>query len=132
MDGLSEQVKTSIANEVTETTQQVLSERRLRTLRELATSIYEAQTAEDACRIAAEVLAKNTADIPFARLYLLDSDGKQARLVSSSGFMDGTSISPSLVDLSLSEELDGAWPLAQVVRTGQAALVTNASILPTS
>ena len=110
---------------VTETTQQVLSERRLDTLRELATSAYDAQTAEDACQIAARVLEKNTADIPFALLYLLDSDGKQARLVGVSGFVDGALISPPQINLSTLDEQDEVWPLAQAVHTGQAAFVTK-------
>ena len=110
---------------VTETTQQVLSERCMDTLRELATSTYDAQTAEDACQIAARVLEKNTADIPFALLYLLDSDGKQARLVGVSGFVDGAPISPPQINLATLEEQDEVWPLAQVVHTGQAAFVTK-------
>ena len=114
---------------VTETTQQVLSERRLDTLRELAASAYEAQTAEDACRIAARVLEKNTADIPFALLYLLDSDGKQARLVGASGFVDGTLVSPPLINLSTLDEQDEVWPLAQAVHTGQVAFVTKVAEL---
>ena len=103
----------------------MLSERRLDTLRELATSTYDAQTAEDACQIAARVLEKNTADIPFALLYLLDSDGKQARLVGVSGFVDGALISPPQINLSTLDEQDEVWPLAQAVHTGQAAFVTK-------
>src|SRR5258708_25533673 len=59
---------------VTETTNQVLHERRLRTLRELAARTGEAKTTVEACRSAAETLSTNGADIPFALIYLLDHD----------------------------------------------------------
>jgi signal transduction histidine kinase len=110
---------------VTETTQQVLCERRLRTLRELAARISEAKTAEDTGRIAAEVLAKNNPDIPFALLYLLNTDGKHARLAGTSGLDPGTAASPLIVDLAKPGENSGNWPLEQVTRTGQAQLVEN-------
>ena len=58
---------------VTETTERVLSERRLRTLRELAEDTAESRTAEEACVCAAEALARNRADLPFVLLYLLDN-----------------------------------------------------------
>ncbi len=110
---------------VTETTSHVLGERRLRTLREVAESVYDAKTAGDACRIATEALAKNTADIPFALLYLLENNGKQAHLVGMSGLQVEEAIRPALVDISRSEDSSQAWPLTQVIRTGQPTLVTD-------
>src|SRR5579871_2506009 len=56
---------------VTETTRQVLGERRLRILRELATKTAEAHALPEVCQIAAETLSGNPADLPFALLYLL-------------------------------------------------------------
>ncbi len=110
---------------VTETTSHVLGERRLRTLREVAASAYDAKTAMDACRIAADALAKNTADIPFALLYLLENDGKQARLVGKSGLQLDEAASPAQVDISDAEDQSQAWPMAQVIHSGQPALVTD-------
>ena len=109
---------------VTETTSHVLGERRLRTLREVAASAYDAKTAEDACRIAAETLAKNPEDIPFALLYLLKHDGKQAQLAGMSGIMD-EAIRPSLVDIASTEDSTTTWPLAQVIRSGQPVIVSD-------
>lgn len=109
---------------VTETTSHVLGERRLRTLREVATSAYDAKTAEDACRIAAETLAKNPEDIPFALLYLLKNEGKQAQLAGVSGIMD-EAIHPELLDIASTEESSTTWPLAQAIRSGQPAIVAD-------
>ena len=70
---------------VTETTNRVLSERRLDTLRQLASRTGEARTVEEACFIAAETLGHNRLDIPFAALYLHDGQGsgKLARVVGN-------------------------------------------------
>src|ERR1700694_3384355 len=110
---------------VTETTSHVLGERRLRTLREVADSAYDAKTAGAACRIATEALAKNTEDIPFALLYLLENNGKQAHLAGMSGLQVEEAIRPTHVDISRSEDSSQTWPLAQVIRTGQPAFVTD-------
>lgn len=110
---------------VTETTPQVLSERRLRTLRELATHSNEATTAEDACKIAAEILATNPEDIPFALLYLLSNDGKYVRLAGSTGLRGGTSVSPFEVDVSAPEVENASWPLQSALQMQSAILVEN-------
>jgi signal transduction histidine kinase len=67
-----------------ETTERVLAERRLRTLRELAAETAEAQSAGEACRRAALVLAGNRSDLPFCLLFLTDADGTP-RLCASAG-----------------------------------------------
>jgi hypothetical protein len=51
---------------VTETTSRMLSERRVRSLRDLAASAGKAQTMEDACILAAQTLAAYEFDLPFA------------------------------------------------------------------
>jgi PAS domain S-box-containing protein len=99
---------------VSETTERVLAERRLTTLRKLATGAANAETPEQACRLAAEVLEASGADIPFALFYLLDSDGRTARLVKGLGLEKYESASSTLVDL---EQSDAAWPLRQAART---------------
>jgi K+-sensing histidine kinase KdpD len=68
---------------VTETTERVLGARRLKTLQALAAKMQEAPTAEAACEAAAEALAANPADLPFARIYLLSADGRRATLAAS-------------------------------------------------
>src|SRR5262249_27697636 len=67
-----------------ETTQRVLADRRLRTLRELAAETAQARTAEEACGCAAEVLVGSRSDLPFSLLFLTEGDGR-FRLTASTG-----------------------------------------------
>jgi signal transduction histidine kinase/CheY-like chemotaxis protein len=114
----------------TETTGRVLGDRRLRTLRDLAASGSEAQTAAQACRRATEVLAANAADLPFALLYLLDSEARHARLVGATGLAPGEPSSP--VELEIVS--DCVWPCAEAIEHGRALVVsepdTAAGVLP--
>ena len=57
---------------VSETTQRVLGERRLRTLRALASEVSSARSVEDIARVTAHVLSENPRDLPFALIYLGD------------------------------------------------------------
>lgn len=107
---------------VTETTERVLSERRLRTLHDLATHTATAQVTEDACRIAIEILSQNSADIPFALLYLLNESRTQAHLAGTAGLEPDTSASPLVIDLN-EQEKPGSWPIARVAHTGESAQV---------
>jgi PAS domain S-box-containing protein len=99
---------------VTETTEQVVGERQLRTLRELGARAPEAKTAEQACTIAATTLAQNTWDVPFALIYLLDPDAKRLRLVCTSGF-DGAQGSANPPEISLEDLECAPWQLRGVV-----------------
>ncbi|HEX2164827.1 MAG TPA: hypothetical protein VHM02_12830, partial [Thermoanaerobaculia bacterium] len=63
---------------VTETTERVLGERRLRTTQALAARTRESATVAEACRIAAAVLAEDPDDLPFALIYRLDADGRSS------------------------------------------------------
>lgn len=106
----------------TETTQQVLGERRLRTLRDLAVRTGEAKTAEAACQIVMQTLASNPEDMPFALLYLLDDDEGQMRLAGITGLAPHAVATPEVIDLN-----DGAqselWPVGKVLQTAQTQLV---------
>jgi PAS domain S-box-containing protein len=108
---------------VAETTEKVIGERRLRTLRDLAAGSSEAKEEDESCRVAAATLAANPSDLPFALLYLLDEHRSQARLVGAAGIAEGTPPAPQIVPLR--EESQGGWPLAQVARTGRARLVED-------
>ncbi|MGH2482653.1 MAG: histidine kinase dimerization/phospho-acceptor domain-containing protein, partial [Ktedonobacteraceae bacterium] len=83
----------------------------------------QARTVEDACALTGRVLARHAADLPFALLYLLDADGKHARLACAAGLEPGMPASPRIVDL----EDAAACPLACVARSGQMALVEDLS-----
>jgi hypothetical protein len=57
---------------VIETTDKVIGERRLRTLRDLAAKGKGAKSEPDAYQSAAAVLATNSQDVPFALIYRVD------------------------------------------------------------
>jgi signal transduction histidine kinase/DNA-binding response OmpR family regulator len=99
-----------------EITEQVYGERQLRTLHELAARAADAKTAEQACTSAADTLAENAWDVPFALLYLLDATGKTARRVSSVGFGgEITAAAPASIDAG-ADDAAMAWPLSSILR----------------
>jgi GAF domain-containing protein len=105
---------------VTETTARVLSERRLTTVRELASHAAESRTTAAACSALGQLLGRNPVDLPFSLIYLLDSDGRTARLCSAAGIAAGEPGSPLTID-ALADV--GSWPLASVLESGSAQLV---------
>ncbi len=113
---------------VTETTRQVLSERRLLMLHDLAEYAAEAKIAAEACSISAGILSQNAADIPFALLYILEEDGKIATLAGRFGLDSNTPASPTHVDLKTEAPNGKQWPLAHVAYTQQAVIVEHISI----
>jgi len=65
---------------VSETTEQVLSQRRLRTLSTLAAALMGAQSVETALDSVIDVCAHNPADLPFAAVYASNEEDSRARL----------------------------------------------------
>jgi signal transduction histidine kinase len=100
---------------VTELTAQMLSERRTRALRDLATAAGKAKTTAEAFALSMAVLTECELDVPFVLLYALEDEGRTARLVGRSGIDLGTRASPELLDLSV--DIPGLWSIAEVART---------------
>jgi PAS domain S-box-containing protein len=97
---------------ITETTERVLGERRLRILRELAAQTAESKSVQAACETFARVLGAGNPDLPFALLYLLDEDRKFASLVSKTGIDD------AFATPALRLDQDDLWAVAQAIREG--------------
>jgi len=106
---------------VQETTSQVIGERRLRTLRDLAEGARaaNAQDGDEVCRLASQTLANNPYDVPFAAFYLFSENG-EARLAGASGVPSGSSLIPEIVRL---DEASGQWPFARSGQSGKAEVV---------
>jgi signal transduction histidine kinase len=97
---------------VHEITTQVIQARRVAALRDLGARSAEAKTAEEACAIAAEAFGRHDRDVPFALLYLVDGDGRTARLAGrcpAGGDVD-ESFAPAVISLDADDTT--AWPLA--------------------
>ncbi len=82
---------------VPETSTRVIAERRLHTLQRLGLSTRRARRSEETLRVAAEVIAENSYDVPFAALYLCDEDGEQAQLCAVANIDADQPLSPSLL-----------------------------------
>ncbi len=104
------------------TTEHVIGQRRLRTLRDLAEHVADARTPAEACANAARTLADNPSDVPFALLYEVDPLRERATLVGASGLEAGAPAAPVSVDLA---RADGGWPLATVARRGKVEVLTD-------
>ena len=107
----------------TETTERVVGERRLETLRRLGVQAAQARTVVAACQELAEVLAANPYDIPFAAIYVAEGAGTQARLAACVGVPENDHPFPSLATC---EDGDGSsWPLSAVLRTHRAEEISD-------
>jgi hypothetical protein len=99
---------------VHEISENVVAERRVAILRDLGAEAAES-TVEETCRVVVQALARHRKDVPFALLYLIDSDGKHARLAGATGIDSGKPASPAVVSLD-SADIDQGSPLAEVFR----------------
>lgn len=104
----------------TETTGKVLGERRLKTLRDIGTATGDARSVLDVCTLAIDVMAANQSDIPFALLYLVEDDGRSARLVTQTGCAPGTAFAPHRIDVETGKP--HGWPHLQHLGRERAVL----------
>nr|MDZ8049680.1 ATP-binding protein [Nostoc sp. DedQUE02] len=104
----------------TETTQQVISQRRLTMLRELATAGSGAKTRTFACLAAADTL--NPYDIPFALFYQVNEQGNLAELVALSGLSADSTAAPREINLT---DRSSCWSLVDVLQSREPLLITD-------
>ncbi|HEY0753521.1 MAG TPA: ATP-binding protein [Ktedonobacteraceae bacterium] len=112
---------------VKETTRQVLSERRTRTLRELAAHTTAVHTTTAACQKTLEVLAVHHTDSPCSLLYLLATDGTHADLMGTAGMPPETL--NDLCQIALEGEGEYERAFARVSQTKQPLIIENHSPL---
>src|SRR3954454_5373303 len=92
---------------VKEDTEEVISARRMATLRDLGTrssELTEAETLATAC----QSLAKNPWSLPFAMVYLFEPGGRTARLAGAAGIAEGHDAAPRTLTVG---DPDAAWPV---------------------
>jgi hypothetical protein len=103
---------------VSEETERIIGERRLRILREVATRIAATRTPAEVFKAIEDRLAAEPHDLPFALIYLQDGDGDRLRLVASSGLTPGHRVAPAVMD-----EADAPWRIADLLaRTAPLAI----------
>lgn len=112
-----------VFNACSETTARVLSERRMKALREMT---VEARSVGEAAQRCADVLANNAHDVSLGLIYLLDRAGERLDLLGHAGLVEGTHASPATVPVTAPDDECG-WPLAEVIRDRRPLLVDRLS-----
>ena len=108
---------------VIETTEKVIGERRLRTLRDLAAACKGSASEGALYGAAAEVLALNPHDVPFAMIYRVDEGHESARLDATAGIAAGHPAAFSSARWGTAGT--DPWALARVVATGRTATLAD-------
>jgi PAS domain S-box-containing protein len=103
---------------VTEVTERVIGERRLRVLRDLAAS-PRAEATEEACKRLINVLANNPLDVSFASLYLLDSRQECLKLANYFGNLPERLLPERI---ALADRL-APWPTSETIHSGEPQIV---------
>jgi PAS domain S-box-containing protein len=96
---------------VMEETDRIVGERRLLSLRELASEMAGKNTRADVMDAAERRLAANVKDLPFTLIYLFDADAT-ARLAGATGIDPGDPIAPAVIDPAAA---DSTWPAGEVL-----------------
>jgi anti-sigma regulatory factor (Ser/Thr protein kinase) len=96
---------------VRETTEQVVSRRRLDALQDLGTRAGQARSVTEACDLVIRSLERAGQDVPFAAIYLRDPDGGHAVPVRSTA----------------PDADPGGWPVDEVLRDGQPVTLADVS-----
>jgi hypothetical protein len=104
---------------VTEVTERVISERRLQMLRNLATRSVGVESVDQVCRRQELVFEHNPHDPQFTGLYVFDEDHRTLDM----GWRTGAIPQEMTPQRGTVEELNALWPLADVERSGNPALL---------
>lgn len=106
---------------VTEETDRVIGERRLRVLRTVATKAGEGRSVDKVCQITAQCLADADRDLPFALIYLHQSDSRQLRRVACIGFPEDHAAAPEILHLGPSDP----WGIEAALDSNSAKVLTG-------
>jgi signal transduction histidine kinase len=107
---------------VTEETDRVIGERRLKTLRSLAGELAKTITEEEVVSCIARCLGENQKDLPFTLLYLFTEDGNEARLACQTGIAEHHEAAPELIRL---REKNQTWPISELLAGKDSKIVEN-------
>lgn len=104
---------------VTEETERVIAERRLRVLRDLGSRMVHVRTAAHVWEAVVACCAAEPYDLPFAMVYLMNNDGKTLHLACAPGMPCDHRAGPSQM------EMDAIWPTREVLNGAIDRLVVD-------
>jgi PAS domain S-box-containing protein len=107
-----------------EVTSTVLSERRLKSLKEVSEAMARIHTLEEAGQLTCNILQHNKQDLPFCLIYLLNNSSTTAKLIGQAGAI-AAHAAPAAIDL---RESQPAWQLSGVLASKQMTLLDCAGI----
>src|SRR5262249_25089724 len=110
---------------VTEETQRVIGERRLKLLREIAAAMAGSRIPSRVCESAAQCLSSARRDLPFTLIYLLDAGGKTLTKAAETGFTTSHPAAPASVPVNDAGE--AVWPFRGVIESGHSVLADDLS-----
>jgi len=96
-------------------TKRVIGERQLALLRDLSAATRDTRAWRDVCAKAAAAFGTNPQDLPFALIYMSDSEPGLLSLVGTQGIAPGDPAAPLL----LASDSREPWPLGEVLGTHQ-------------
>lgn len=108
---------------VTETTDKVVGERHLTTLKDLG-SYISGNSEQNIYKKVAKVFDKNQCDIPFSLIYKIKDQGSIAKRIAKSGISAKHPAAPSTINF---EEDDNLWDLYPVVKNSYYTVVDDLS-----
>ena len=107
---------------VTEETDRIIGERRLITLRSLASELSTTTTEDDVCAAIAHSLGENQQDLPFTLTYLFSKDNDSAYLACASGILAGHSAAPQTIQLDVTDQ---PWPIGELLLQRSPVIIEN-------
>lgn len=106
---------------VTETTSTMVGERRTRALRDLTSSLSEAESTAEVYRLTIETLSAFDLDLPFVVLYQLDHENRTYHLAGFTGVEQDSCLNPD----TLPVDRAGIWPMGHLRDQAGAAQVSG-------
>ena len=110
---------------VSEETERVIGERRLATLRSLASELSTTSTEQDVMAAVERSLRANTKDLPFTLTYLFNGES-QASLGSMTGIASNHRAAPAVIPTHINR---GSWPIAEMLARNAPVRVIDAESL---
>ena len=105
----------------TDDTERVIGQRQLALLRELADRCANARSWADVCRSSAQALQQNPYDLPFALIYMGETENAPLRLLASAGL---TPEQGSVAHL-LERDASLPWPVGRAFASSEVLTVTD-------